>query len=207
MNVGIPMSNRQLTASRVIPLKRQLNCIRFGLRGMGKMTRVDLTLRPATNSPACIGVGFVAADIVEGSSEEFVAAGGSCGTSWLSWLARMEELPGSASGNGLGCWGCTKGIQCPGRAGHIPFEGKGGSDSDRHPAVCPRRERQEKFTLLARFPECGGWLPRYRASTLSQANDVTEFSGRAEGDSRWQPISPAALRSAAWAKEEVPCYF
>src|SRR4051794_21319134 len=54
------------------------------------MTRVDLTLRPATRHPVCVGAGFVAADIVEGHTEEFVAAGGSCGNvlailAWLGW--------------------------------------------------------------------------------------------------------------------------
>ncbi len=64
------------------------------------MTRVDLALRPATSSPTCIGIGFVAADIVEGSTDEFVAVGGSCGNviavlAWLGWrgfpITRMGE--------------------------------------------------------------------------------------------------------------------
>lgn len=56
------------------------------------MTRVDLPLKGAVGHPCCIGVGFVAADIVEGSGEGFVSAGGSCGNvmailAWLGWNA------------------------------------------------------------------------------------------------------------------------
>src|SRR5260221_11327680 len=60
--------------------------------GMGTMSRVDLSLRAIAGHPSCIGVGFVAADIVEGTGEGFVAAGGSCGNvmailAWLGWNA------------------------------------------------------------------------------------------------------------------------
>lgn len=46
---------------------------------MGTVTRLDLSLKATADHPCCVGVGFVAADIVEGSGEGFVSAGGSCG--------------------------------------------------------------------------------------------------------------------------------
>jgi hypothetical protein len=46
---------------------------------LGIVTRADLRLRPAMNEPTCIGIGCAATDIVEGSTEEFVAVGGPCG--------------------------------------------------------------------------------------------------------------------------------
>lgn len=169
---------------------------------MGKMTRVDLTLRPATNSPACIGVGFVAADIVEGSSEEFVAAGGSCGNvmailAWLGW----KSYPVARLGTDWAAGVVRK-----------EFNALGVQDTFlskervvRTPIVIQRFVQDAKGKRVHRFslacPECGGWLPRYRASTLSQANDVTK-SPVAPKAFYMDRISPAALRSAAWAKEE-----
>jgi hypothetical protein len=85
-------------ANLPIRQRHRLRFTRFGLGGNGNMTRVDLMLKPATASPTCIGVGFVVADIVEGSVEQFVAAGGSCGNvmailAWFGWnAAPMSRL-------------------------------------------------------------------------------------------------------------------
>jgi len=70
------------------------------------VTRVDLALRLAKNEPVCVGMGFIAADIVEGRSEEFVAAGGSCGNvvailGWLGWRSFPVARMGSDWGAGV----------------------------------------------------------------------------------------------------------
>jgi hypothetical protein len=60
-------------------------------------------------------------------------------------------------------------------------------------------KRVHRFSLAC--PECGGWLPRYRASTLAQANEVIESSVIPK-TLYMDRVSPAALRVATWAKEK-----
>jgi fructokinase len=148
----------------------------------------------------CIGVGFVAADIVEGSSEEFVAAGGSCGNvmailAWLGWksfpVARMgPDWAGRVIRKDLNALGVhdvflseERSIQTPIVIQRFVEDAKG--------------KRVHRFSLAC--PECGGWLPRYRASTLAQANDVIESSVIPK-TLYMDRVSPAALRVAMWAK-------
>jgi fructokinase len=86
----------------------------------------------------------------------------------------------------------------------IQYDFISGGRSVQTPIVIQRFVENSKGKRVHRFslacPECGGWLPRYRASTLAQADEVI--------DSRIIPktiymdrISPAALRIAKWAKE------
>jgi sugar/nucleoside kinase (ribokinase family) len=165
------------------------------------VTRVDLPLRPATNEPACIGIGFVAADIVEGSTEEFVAAGGSCGNvlailAWLGW----KSVPVTRMGQDWAANVIRK-----------DFEALGVDDTFlskeraiQTPIVIQRFVQDKSGKRVHRFslacPECGGWLPRYRASTLGQATEVTS-SKIVPKVLYMDRVSPAALRLATWAKE------
>lgn len=166
------------------------------------MTRIDLTLRPAAHHPVCIGVGFVAADIVEGRTEEFVAAGGSCGNvmtilAWLGW----KSYPVARLGKDWAASVVRKEFKAIGLENAFLSEEK----AVQTPIVIQRfvedkdGKRGHRFSLAC--PECGGWLPRFRASTLLQANYVTE-STLVPKAFYMDRLSPAALKLAAWAKEK-----
>ncbi len=166
------------------------------------MIRVDLALRPVTNDPACIGVGFVAADIVEGSSEEFVAAGGSCGNvmailAWLGW----KTFPVVRIGPDWAARVIRKDFDALGVRNEFLSQER----SIQTPIVIQRFVEDAKGKRVHRFslacPECGGWLPRYRASTLTQATEVIESSVIPK-TLYMDRVSPAALRVATWAKEK-----
>ncbi len=166
------------------------------------MTRVDLVLKPATSSPVCLGVGFLAADIVQGSTEDFVAAGGSCGNvmailAWLGWrsvpVARLgQDWAAKIIRKDLG----GLGVSCE----HISTE-----KTVQTPIVIQRfvegsdGQRTHRFSLTC--PECGGWLPRYRPFTLPQADAVIAES-KVPQTLFLDRVSPAALRIAAWAREK-----
>ena len=166
------------------------------------MTRVDLALRPVTNDPTCIGVGFVAADIVEGSGEEFVAAGGSCGNvmSILAWLG-WKTFPVARIGPDWATGVIRKDFDALGVRGEFFSEER----SIQTPIVTQRFVEDAKGKRVHRFslacPECGGWLPCYRASTLAQANEVIESSVIPK-TLYMDRVSPAALRVGTWAKEK-----
>ncbi len=166
------------------------------------MTRVDLVLKPATSSPVCLGVGFLAADIVQGSAEDFVAVGGSCGNvmailAWLGW----RSVPVARLGHDWAAKVIRKdlgglGVFC----GHISTE-----ETVQTPIVIQRfvegsdGQRTHRFSLTC--PECGGWLPRYRPFTISQADTIIAKS-KAPQTLFLDRVSPAALRIATWAREK-----
>lgn len=166
------------------------------------MTRVDLALRPATSSPTCIGIGFIAADIVQGSTDEFVAAGGSCGNvmailAWLGW----HSLPVTRMGQD---WAASV-IRKDFGAIVVHDDFLSNERSIQTPIVIQRfvadktGKRVHRFSLAC--PECGGWLPRYRASTLDQVATVIG-SGIAPKILYMDRISPAAIKLAGWAREQ-----
>lgn len=166
------------------------------------MMRIDLVLKPATSSPVCVGVGFLAADIVQGSTEDFVAAGGSCGNvmailAWLGW----RSVPVARLGHDWAAKVIRKdlgglGVSCE----HVRSE-----KTVQTPIVIQRfveesdGRRTHRFSLTC--PECGGWLPRYRPFTLSQADGLITESKPAQ-TLFLDRVSPAALRIAAWAREK-----
>lgn len=165
------------------------------------MTRLDLTLRPVTRHPICVGAGFVAADIVEGNTEEFVAVGGSCGNvmailAWLGW----QSYPVARLGSDWAARIVRKEFKALGLKDEFLSDEK----AVQTPIVIQRFVEDKEGKRIHRFsltcPECGGWLPRFRASTLQQATAVTQ--------SRILPkafymdrLSPAALKLAGWARE------
>ncbi|MCK9918024.1 PfkB family carbohydrate kinase [Microbacteriaceae bacterium K1510] len=163
---------------------------------------MDLTLKPATNEPACVGVGFVAADIVQGADEDFVAAGGSCGNvmavlAWLGWRA----VPIARTGPDWASKVIGKDFEALGVDTTFLSEER----SIQTPIVIQRFVEDSKGKRVHRFslacPECGGWLPRYRASTLSQADEVIG-STLSPKTLYMDRISPAALRIASWAHQK-----
>jgi fructokinase len=165
------------------------------------MTRVDLVLKPATSSPVCVGVGFLAADIVQGSVDNFVAAGGSCGNvmailSWFGW----KSVPVARLGHD---WAAKVICKDFGSLG-ISCERIRSENSVQTPIVIQRfveeadGRRTHRFSLTC--PECGGWLPRYRSFTVSQAEALLTESEPPQ-TLFLDRVSPAALRVAAWARE------
>jgi len=165
------------------------------------MTRVDLVLKPVASSPICVGVGFLAADIVQGSAEEFVVAGGSCGNvmailAWLGW----RSVPVARLGHDWAAKVIRKdlgGLSV--NSDHLSSE-----KTVQTPIVIQRfveesdGRRTHRFSLTC--PECGGWLPRYRPLTLLQA-DALIASSKVPQTVYLDRISPAALRIAFWARE------
>lgn len=166
------------------------------------MTRVDLVLKPATSSPLGVGVGFLAADIVQGSVEDFVAAGGSCGNvmailAWLGWRA----VPVARLGHDWAEKVVRKDLSALGvSCDHVSSE-----NAVQTPIVIQRfveesdGRRTHRFSLTC--PECGGWLPRYRPFTLAQA-DILIAKSKAPQALFLDRVSPAALRIGAWAREK-----
>lgn len=164
------------------------------------MTRVDLSFRPATSSPICVGVGFVAADIVQGSSEDFVAVGGSCGNvmailSWFGW----NSVPVARLGQD---W-AAKVIRRDFKSAGVGLKHLSDEKTVQTPIVIQRfvedrnGQRTHRFSLTC--PECGGWLPRYRAVNLAQADALIE-SKLTPKTVFLDRVSPAALRIAGWAR-------
>lgn len=165
------------------------------------MTRIDLMLKPASGSPTCIGVGFVAVDIVEGSAEEFVTAGGSCGnvTSILAWLG-WNAVPASRLGRD---W-AAKVIRKDMRDLGVDLTALSDETSVQTPIVIQRFVKDRSGRQTHRFsltcPECGGWLPRYRPLTLGQA-DALVAGTTTPKTFYFDRVSPAALKVARWAKD------
>ncbi len=165
------------------------------------MTRVDLKLRPAARHPVCVGVGFVAADIVEGRTEEFVAAGGSCGNvmailAWLGW----KSYPVARLGKDWAAGVIRKEFEVIGLERAFLSDEKAVQTAIVIQRFVEDKEgkRVHRFSLAC--PECGGWLPRFRASTLQQASEVTQ-STIVPKVFYMDRCSPAALKLAAWARQ------
>jgi sugar/nucleoside kinase (ribokinase family) len=168
---------------------------------MGKLTRVDLRLRKTQAGPLCLSTGFVAMDIVEGEAGTFAAAGGSCGNvmallSFMGWqtqpVARLgPDDAGSYVKEELKRLGVdtkhiksTAGIQTP-----IVIQRFVRSTSG---------ERTHRFSLSC--PDCGGWLPRYRPTTIKHASEVIETNCVPKAFF-FDRVSPCALKLSEWARE------
>lgn len=166
------------------------------------MTRIDLRVQKVRTVPLCIGAGFVAMDIVEAEDLTFAAAGGSCGNvmallAWMGWnAAPVARLGDDSAGRfvrqafsdinvSTDYLSEEKGVQTPIVIQRF-VETKDG-------------ERTHRFSLTC--PECGGWLPRYRAATLKHAASVIE-EVRAPKAYYFDRVSPSGLRLAEWAKRE-----
>jgi len=165
------------------------------------MTRVDLMLKPRGKGPTCVGVGFVAVDLVETDADTFAAVGGSCGNvmailAWLGW----HSAPVARLGRD---WAADYIRQDLSAAG-VDIELLTAEDRIQSPIVIQRfiedryGQRSHRFSLMC--PECGGWLPRYRPSTLRQATDVIEKKLLPKAF-YFDRVSPAALKLARWARD------
>jgi sugar/nucleoside kinase (ribokinase family) len=166
------------------------------------MTRVDLMLKLARGQQTCIGIGFVAVDIVEGTVEEFTAAGGSCGNviailAWFGWNA----VPVSRLGRD---W-AAKIIRNDLRGVGANLAGFSDEECVQTPIVIQRFLKDRTGRQTHRFsltcPQCGAWLPRYRSPTLEQIDNLV--AGIAIPNTLYfDRVSPAALKMAEWAKDQ-----
>ena len=165
------------------------------------MKRVEIGLGRGAEAPVCVGVGFVAIDLVNTGARTFAAVGGSCGNvmailAWLGWKAVPVARLGRdwaaeyvrrewrAVGADLEFVTTGEGIQTPIVVQQF-VEGRDGN-------------RRHRFSFTC--PECGGWLPRYRSTTLEHAACVMQRESRPRAF-YFDRVSPAALRLARWARE------
>ncbi|WP_299211212.1 carbohydrate kinase family protein [uncultured Tateyamaria sp.] len=141
-------------------------------------------------------------DIVEGESETFAAAGGSCGNvmallSFMGWhtqpVARLgTDNAGSFITEEFERLGvdtshitCTSGVRTPIVIQRFVESSNG--------------ERTHRFSLTC--PDCGAWLPRYRPTTIKHASEVIE-KDRIPDAFFFDRVSPCALKLSEWAREK-----
>lgn len=148
-----------------------------------------------------MGSGFVAMDVVEGLEATFASAGGSCGNvmallSWLGWdtfpVARLgRDEPGDFVVQDLHFDGVKtdyvwqeKSISTPVVVQKFKVNAQG--------------HRSHRYVLTC--PDCGGWLPRFRSTTIQQIQPVLDSDNIPEVFF-FDRVSPSALRLAAWVRE------
>ena len=163
------------------------------------MTRIDLRIRKAKGSPVCVGSGFAALDIVQGESGSFAAAGGSCGNvmailAWLGWSARLSSRLGTdpagdivareLSDVGVDVGGLIRDpiVSTPIVIQRFVAQTDGG--------------RRHRYSLSC--PDCGKWLPRFRATTLHQIEPLLESINRTKAY-YFDRVTAASLKAATAA--------
>lgn len=164
------------------------------------MTRIDLGLQLARSHPSCLGVGFVALDIVQGQHGDFAAPGGSCGNvmsllAWMGWRAAPAARLGTdAAGKYILSEFKTNKVITD----YLDEETKVATPIVVQKFVNTRSgERTHRFSLTC--PDCGSWLPRYRPLTLKQADKVIETEEPPKVF-YFDRVSPASLKLAEWAR-------
>ena len=165
------------------------------------MTRIDLRIEKAKDSPVCVGAGFVALDIIEGESRYFAAAGGSCGNvmsilAWLGWSARpLSRLSTDLAGDMV--------VEELSDVG-VDVSGLIRDDTVSTPIIIQRfvtqadGRRGHRYSLSC--PDCGGWLPRFRAATLRQIEPLLERLNDVK-TYYFDRVTPASLKAAATAAD------
>ena len=165
------------------------------------MTRIDLQIKKVKGPPMCIGAGFVALDIVESESGSFTAVGGSCGNimailAWLGWSACLSSRLGTDPAG-------DRVVRELSRVG-VDVSGLIHDSAVSTPIVIQRfvnqtdGRRGHRYSLSC--PDCGRWLPRFRATTLSQIEPLLE---RVNGVKTYyfDRVTPASLRIAVAAAD------
>ena len=161
------------------------------------MTRIDLRIEKAKGSPLCIGSGFIALDIVQGSAGSFSAVGGSCGNvmailAWLGWKARPSARLGTDT-TGHFILGALQAVGVD--PVHLLKD-----DTVSTPVVIQRfvedatGQRAHRFSLSC--PDCGAWLPRFRATTKKQVAPIMD--GPVPKAFYFDHVSPSSLELASW---------
>ena len=161
------------------------------------MTRIDLRIEKAKGGPLCIGSGFVALDIIQGKAGSFPAAGGSCGNvmailAWLGWKVRPSARLGADTAGDF-IFGALQDVGVD--PVHL-LEDDAGST----PVVIQRfvedvaGQRTHRFSLSC--PDCGTWLPRFRAVTKKQIAPILD--GPVPKAFYFDRVSPSSLDLASW---------
>ena len=165
------------------------------------MTRIDLQIKKAKEAPICIGAGFVALDIVESEFGDFTAVGGSCGNitailAWLGWSACLSSRLGTdPAGDSV--------VKELSRIG-VDVSGLICDSAVSTPVVIQRFVNQTNGRRAHRYslscPECGRWLPRFRATTLGQIEPLLD---KVSGVKTYyfDRVTPASLRIAIAAAD------
>ena len=161
------------------------------------MTRIDLRIEKAKNDPICIGSGFVSLDIIQGKDGSISAAGGSCGNvmailAWLGWKARPSTRLGADTASDF----VLSALRDVGvDPVHLLIDG-----SVSTPVVIQRFVEDVAGQRIHRFylscPECGAWLPRFRATTRKQVAPIMD--GPSPNALYFDRISPSSLDLASW---------
>ena len=168
---------------------------------MGKMTRIDLTIRSLKSDMLCIGAGFVALDIVEGERGRFADSGGSCGNvlSILSWLGWRTEAVSRLGDDKAGDRVVEELVQDGVGISHLIQDPRSTTPIVIHRFVYhPDGQREHRFALSC--PDCGSWLPRFRPMTLKQVEPVITQDMQ-PNVFYFDRVSPSSLKLAKWASE------
>ena len=163
------------------------------------MTRIDLRIEKVKGWPGCVGSGFVALDIVQGEAGSFAAAGGSCGNvmailAWLGWSACLSSRLGTDLAGDM----VAQELSDVG----IDVSGLIRDDLVSTPIVIQRfvaqtdGGRRHRYSLSC--PDCGKWLPRFRATTLHQIEPLLENINRAK-TYYFDRVTAASLKAATAA--------
>ena len=150
---------------------------------------------------SAVGVGFVAMDVVEGLDTTFATAGGTCGNvmallSWLGWdsfpVARLGlDEPGDFVLEELSLDGVKTDYVAQEKSVSTPVVvQKFKVDAEGH--------RSHRYVLTC--PECGGWLPRFRPTTIRQVQPIIDTSVP-PNVFFFDRVSPSALKLASWVRE------
>ena len=148
-----------------------------------------------------MGSGFVAMDVVEGVEATFASAGGSCGNvmallSWLGWdafpVARLgSDEPGDFVVHDLQFDGVKTDFVWQEKSVSTPVVvQKFRVDAEGH--------RSHRYVLAC--PDCGGWLPRFRSTTLRQIKTILDTDCVAD-IFFFDRASPSGLKLASWVRE------
>ena len=165
------------------------------------MTRIDLDIKRPNKCVTSLGSGFIALDLVEGSSKVFPAVGGSCGNvvSILAWLGWNSKIAGRLRCDVAGRFIKDELEQLGVDVSDLALEEKGVSPIVIQKFVEDKEGgRTHRFSLTC--PDCKGWLPRYRAMTRKHASPVIE-KGHCPNLYYFDRANPATLKLARWAHE------
>ena len=166
------------------------------------MSQINLGIRKARKLLTCLGSGYVALDFVKGRYGDFSAVGGSCGNvmailAWFGW----NSIPTARIGNDeIGSAVLSEfaeiGVDNRYLISDVTVE---------TPVVIQKfiehldGNRSHRFLLTC--PDCGTWLPRFRAMTLLQANDVVKDIP-IPNVFYFDRVAPSILKLARWAHDK-----
>ncbi len=165
------------------------------------MKGIDLQVTKLSEPLDCVGGGFVALDVVHGRLGDFLSSGGSCGNvmailGWFGWnAAPAARLGRDAASEFLLREFEEVGVRCD-----FLLQ----DDKIDTPIVVQkfveRSDGVRSHRFLLSCPDCGSWLPRFRAMTLKQSDSVLE-SAFIPKTYFFDRVAPSTLKLASWARQ------